>query len=58
MAQPQRWNPIPSVVYGVAIGSSYQEQGLALSKQFRRPDRQPAGPADPAATPSPLAASK
>jgi dCTP deaminase len=28
----------PGKVYGVGIGSSYQSQGLALSKQFRRPD--------------------
>lgn len=27
----------PQVVYGTAIGSSYQQQGLALSKQFKRP---------------------
>ncbi len=27
----------PSKVYGGRIGSSYQNQGLALSKQFRRP---------------------
>jgi dCTP deaminase len=27
----------PRKVYGPQIGSSYQEQGLALSKQFRRP---------------------
>jgi dCTP deaminase len=27
----------PQKVYGVSIGSSYQEQGLALSKQFKRP---------------------
>jgi dCTP deaminase len=31
----------PERVYGVSIGSSYQEQGLALSKQFKRDDRQP-----------------
>jgi dCTP deaminase len=30
----------PKRVYGSSIGSSYQEQGLALSKQFRRSDRQ------------------
>jgi dCTP deaminase len=30
---------IPEKVYGRSIGSSYQEQGLALSKQFRRIDR-------------------
>jgi dCTP deaminase len=29
----------PQKVYGASIGSSYQEQGLALSKQFRREDR-------------------
>jgi len=27
----------PDKVYGVSIGSSYQQQGLALSKQFKRP---------------------
>ncbi len=27
---------IPDKLYGFAIGSSYQQQGLALSKQFRR----------------------
>jgi dCTP deaminase len=31
---------IPEKVYGKSIGSSYQEQGLALSKQFKRADRQ------------------
>ena len=31
---------IPDKVYGVSIGSSYQQQGLALSKQFKRPDIQ------------------
>jgi dCTP deaminase len=31
---------IPEKVYGTSIGSSYQEQGLALSKQFKRDDRQ------------------
>ncbi len=34
----------PEKVYGLAIGSSYQQQGLALSKQFRKP-----APAQPAA---------
>ncbi len=29
----------PKRVYGTSIGSSYQQQGLALSKQFKRPDR-------------------
>ncbi|MFI5108480.1 MAG: 2'-deoxycytidine 5'-triphosphate deaminase [Terriglobales bacterium] len=28
---------IPDKVYGLSIGSSYQQQGLALSKQFKRP---------------------
>ncbi len=28
----------PERVYGSSIGSSYQQQGLALSKQFKRPD--------------------
>ena len=26
----------PDKIYGVKIGSSYQQQALALSKQFRR----------------------
>ena len=26
----------PDIVYGGRIGSSYQQQGLALSKQFKR----------------------
>ena len=30
----------PLRTYGVSIGSSYQKQGLALSKQFRRADIQ------------------
>lgn len=30
----------PDRVYGSSIGSSYQQQGLALSKQFKRPDMQ------------------
>jgi len=30
----------PHRVYGSSIGSSYQEQGLALSKQFKRSDAQ------------------
>jgi dCTP deaminase len=32
---------IPNRVYGSSIGSSYQQQGLALSKQFKRSDAQP-----------------
>lgn len=32
-----RMADVPDRVYGSAIGSSYQEQGLALSKQFKRP---------------------
>jgi dCTP deaminase len=31
---------VPDRVYGASIGSSYQQQGLALSKQFKRPDVQ------------------
>jgi len=31
----------PDRVYGSSIGSSYQQQGLALSKQFKRPDVRP-----------------
>ena len=27
---------VPDRIYGASIGSSYQRQGLALSKQFRR----------------------
>jgi dCTP deaminase len=34
----------PEKIYGASIGSSYQEQGLALSKQFRRDDRQSTHP--------------
>jgi dCTP deaminase len=34
----------PDKVYGGNIGSSYQQQGLALSKQFRRQDRKFLGP--------------
>jgi dCTP deaminase len=30
----------PQKIYGKSIGSSYQEQGLALSKQFKRADLQ------------------
>jgi len=29
---------VPDRIYGLSIGSSYQQQGLALSKQFKRPD--------------------
>jgi len=29
---------VPDRVYGASIGSSYQQQGLALSKQFKRED--------------------
>jgi dCTP deaminase len=38
---------IPEKVYGKSIGSSYQEQGLALSKQFKRDDRQTNSPSEP-----------
>jgi len=31
---------VPNRVYGSSIGSSYQQQGLALSKQFKRTDTQ------------------
>ena len=31
-----RLTDVPDKLYGAAIGSSYQRQGLALSKQFRR----------------------
>jgi hypothetical protein len=30
-----RMADVPDKLYGQAIGSSYQQQGLALSKQFR-----------------------
>jgi hypothetical protein len=34
------WGPrplaVPDKLYGSNIGSSYQQQGLALSKQFKR----------------------
>jgi dCTP deaminase len=30
---------VPDKIYGGVIGSSYQQQGLALAKQFRREDR-------------------
>lgn len=33
-----RMASIPDRVYGSSIGSSYQQQGLALSKQFKRED--------------------
>jgi dCTP deaminase len=36
----------PEKVYGLSIGSSYQEQGLALSKQFKRDDRRPNSPSE------------
>ena len=32
----ERLLAVPDKVYGVGIGSSYQSQGLALSKQFKR----------------------
>src|SRR5204862_5580272 len=35
----------PDKVYGRSIGSSYQQQGLALSKQFKRPARSGQEPA-------------
>jgi hypothetical protein len=31
-----RMSQIPNKIYGGVIGSSYQQQGLALSKQFKR----------------------
>jgi dCTP deaminase len=33
----------PSKVYGGTIGSNYQQQGLALAKQFKREQQYPAG---------------
>ena len=41
---------IPEKVYGVSIGSSYQEQGLALSKQFKAEQQYASGPASSTAT--------
>jgi|ERR1035441_589196 dCTP deaminase len=38
----ERLQAIPTKVYGLQIGSSYQNQGLALSKQFKRPSWAPA----------------
>jgi deoxycytidine triphosphate deaminase len=35
-----RMAAVPDRVYGASIGSSYQQQGLALSKQFKRQDVQ------------------
>jgi dCTP deaminase len=35
----------PSKVYGGTIGSNYQQQGLALAKQFRRDQQHQSGPA-------------
>src|SRR5207244_3410841 len=32
----ERLLAVPDKVYGTGIGSSYQSQGLALSKQFKR----------------------
>lgn len=36
-----RMMTVPDKVYGRSIGSSYQQQALALSKQFRNPATQP-----------------
>ena len=33
---PSDWRLAPDKLYGVEIGSTYQRQGLALSKQFKR----------------------
>ncbi|MCU0892902.1 MAG: 2'-deoxycytidine 5'-triphosphate deaminase, partial [Rhodospirillales bacterium] len=33
----ERLAGIPDKLYGAAIGSSYQRQGLMLAKQFKRP---------------------
>ena len=43
-----RMSAIPSRVYGSSIGSSYQQQGLALSKQFKRQDIRSSAIAKPA----------
>ena len=32
----ERLTAVPDKLYGAGIGSSYQRQGLALAKQFRR----------------------
>jgi dCTP deaminase len=32
----ERLTAVPEKIYGLSIGSSYQRQGLALSKQFKR----------------------
>jgi dCTP deaminase len=37
---------VPDKLYGVGIGSSYQRQGLALAKQFRRFPDQPGAPSE------------
>ena len=39
----------PDKVYGCSIGSSYQQQGLALSKQFKRDQQYASGSASIAA---------
>ena len=33
----ERLTEVPEKIYGAGIGSSYQSQGLALAKQFKRP---------------------
>jgi dCTP deaminase len=33
----ERLTAVPDKIYGAGIGSSYQRQGLALAKQFKRP---------------------
>jgi dCTP deaminase len=38
----------PDKVYGGSIGSSYQQQGLALSKQFKQGQQDLSRPASPA----------
>jgi dCTP deaminase len=40
-----RMADVPDKLYGQAIGSSYQQQGLALSKQFRTNAAKSAQPA-------------
>jgi dCTP deaminase len=39
-----RMADVPDILYGQAIGSSYQQQGLALSKQFRTTSAKAAQP--------------
>ena len=42
----------PDKIYGVSIGSSYQQQGLALSKQFKQDHQYISGPPSSTAAPA------